>query len=1123
MRTLRNNRRPLGLVLSALLLVWQIQQPLAGATLIWDADTLTSGAQDGAGNWTLGGTTFWNGTSNVATTTGLFADIAQFGVGGAGGTINVDTQSIRGLVFGPTTSGYTLTSGAASTLTIGTSGITLNSGAQPVTVGSTNLGLALGTNASIINNSGGLFTVGGALNTAGNALTFDGNSSTTVSGIISGAGAIAKNGSADLNLNGVNTGTGAITVNNGKIIVGASAKLSGAAAVNINSGGTVQITGGTNAIDDGSVVTVNAGGTLLLNGGATETIARLAGAGTVDRTVAGNQVLTVSSTTSNTFSGIIQNTGGGNLALTKTNTNTLTLSGTSSTYTGATIINRGIITVSSLQNAGVASSLGAPTGTTSDITFNNSSASQSSGLTYAGTTAASTDRALSIALGSGAITTAHTITISNTSTAAGASLVFTSNLKNTTNTSALAPTLIFSGTNPAADVNEFRGNLINSTATGTKLLNVSKTGSNTWKLGGTNTYTGTTAISAGTLIFGKQVSLYNNTPASWTATNITVSSGATLGLNVGGVGEFTAGNVATIAALGTATNGFLGGSAIALDTTNATGNFILGTSLTNTNAGANALGLTKLGTGTLELTAANSYTGTTTVAAGTLLVSGAGNIGSGGVTMTGGTLDLGGTTPTVGAVSLSGTSTLQNGSLSGTSYAASPATGNTVTVTANLLANGASGLAKSGAGVLFVSGANTFTGGVSVTGGGTLQFSTVSDNGGPASNLGQGTDGLTVGAGILSFVGAASQTTNRAISATGGTGSSATGAATTLEANGTSGAVITYTGPISAAGNYVIFSGNATSSGAISGGITQTGTTADLYNNSGTWNFSGTPLAIADDFVNTGATTVTNLNSTGVLGYLTGTSNGLYIRNGATVNLNANDVNGAGNSGGLDFILMGDVAGTPATLNTNTFSLTTPRLDLGAALIPTGEGTIIGTGTLTVGTSLNLYRGSIAANLTGAAALLKQSPGTVTLSGDTSGLTGVTTLSRGTLALDYTTNNTSKLSDTAVVSAAGGTLSLIGNASAATSETIGGITIGVGSTRLVVNNGTGQTAALNVNGITRSAIGGTLDVTLSSGSASVATSTTNGAGNILGGWAAATSPQCQAATSSPSPPRGRTM
>ena len=85
MTTLRKLRRSIGFALTALLLVWQIQQPLAGATLIWDADTLTAGAQDGAGTWSLGGTTFWNGTTNVATTSDLFGDIAQFGNGGAGG------------------------------------------------------------------------------------------------------------------------------------------------------------------------------------------------------------------------------------------------------------------------------------------------------------------------------------------------------------------------------------------------------------------------------------------------------------------------------------------------------------------------------------------------------------------------------------------------------------------------------------------------------------------------------------------------------------------------------------------------------------------------------------------------------------------------------------------------------------------------------------------------------------------------------------------------------------------------------------------------------------------------------------------------------------------------------
>ena len=121
---------------------------------------------------------------------------------------------------------------------------------------------------------------------------------------------------------------------------------------------------------------------------------------------------------------------------------------------------------------------------------------------------------------------------------------------------------------------------------------------------GTNTYAGATTVTAGTLKLAKQVSLYNNTPANWTATNIIVSSGATLALNVGGTGEFTASDVDVLKALGTATGGFLGGSVLGLDTTNAAGgNFAYGTAIGNTNGGANAIGLTKLGTNTLTLTA----------------------------------------------------------------------------------------------------------------------------------------------------------------------------------------------------------------------------------------------------------------------------------------------------------------------------------------------------------------------------------------------------------------------------------------------------------------------------------------------------------------------------------------
>lgn len=137
---------------------------------------------------------------------------------------------------------------------------------------------------------------------------------------------------------------------------------------------------------------------------------------------------------------------------------------------------------------------------------------------------------------------------------------------------------------------------------------------------GVNTYSGVTTVSAGTLQFAKQTAFYNNTPASWTATNLVVESGATAAFNVGGTGEFTAADLDVIKALGTASGGFKDGSSLGIDTTNATGTFTYATAISDTNGGANSLGLTKLGTGTLELTAASTYSGPTLVDGGVLLV-----------------------------------------------------------------------------------------------------------------------------------------------------------------------------------------------------------------------------------------------------------------------------------------------------------------------------------------------------------------------------------------------------------------------------------------------------------------------------------------------------------------------
>lgn len=138
----------------------------------------------------------------------------------------------------------------------------------------------------------------------------------------------------------------------------------------------------------------------------------------------------------------------------------------------------------------------------------------------------------------------------------------------------------------------------------------------------TNTYTGSTRVVGGTLRVNNQVSLYNNgTAATWSKDNIIVGNGATLAFNVGGAGQFTKDNINTILGLSdAATNGFMPGSSVGIDTTG--GNLLYDSVIANTNSGNNALGLTKLGTNNLTLDQTNTYTGSTLISAGTLIVQG---------------------------------------------------------------------------------------------------------------------------------------------------------------------------------------------------------------------------------------------------------------------------------------------------------------------------------------------------------------------------------------------------------------------------------------------------------------------------------------------------------------------
>lgn len=445
---------------------------------------------------------------------------------------------------------------------------------------------------------------------------------------------------------------------------------------------------------------------------------------------------------------------------------------------------------------------------------------------------------------------------------------------------------------------------------------------------------------------------------------------------------------------------------------------------------------------------------------------------------------------------------------------------------------GGSGWAQTN-GVVRLTGANTFTGNISL-GGGTLEFNTVTNISGGASALGNGTAITSTANATLRFIGTTAQSTNRPINSTAGV--------LTLSANGATAAdTISYGGAITvgptADGSQIILTGAAGREGIIAGGITQTGDEADITVSGGTWTHQTGTSRIGDDGTVTGATTILNLNSglfqvrddftvtagatlnlngAGVLSFNTPTlsSGTLRATNGGIINLGSN---AAVVTTEFDELRIGvDGGGAAGILNLGGFNLTANAFILGNRQLDR-EGTVNGTtGVLTVTGNLDLYEGTINGNLasTGSETLDKFGLETVTLAGDNSGLasTGASVISEGTLALDYTASNTTKLRAASALDMRGGTLLLIGNNSAATSQSVGSFTLGSnGSSTINMNPGTGQTLVLNLNAITRAvnAQDGTIRFNLPTGTQNstngITTDTLNtigtGANAILGGWA----------------------
>ena len=142
---------------------------------------------------------------------------------------------------------------------------------------------------------------------------------------------------------------------------------------------------------------------------------------------------------------------------------------------------------------------------------------------------------------------------------------------------------------------------------------------------GTNSYTGPTTVFPGTLVVKNAAGLYNADAAKWTPADITIHKAATLRLSVGGPGEFTGDQVGTL--LGNLTrsvddNGLMGGSFLSLDTANATEPVTISANLADSKGpGGGAYLFRKCGAGAMQLSGSNTYTGRTVLEGGTLSVS----------------------------------------------------------------------------------------------------------------------------------------------------------------------------------------------------------------------------------------------------------------------------------------------------------------------------------------------------------------------------------------------------------------------------------------------------------------------------------------------------------------------
>ena len=633
----------------------------------------------GAGLLTLSGANTYSGATTIENGTLAVGAAAPSNANGAlgnatsaialGNATSISSNlSTSLLTSGAFTVARDITVGASNTATTGIYTIGGNSANTSVFSGvlTLNQGLRVTQVASGTTSLTGNITSGAS---GTQTLTFNNagavSQSTGVIGAGTGTIAVTKSGAGTTTLSGANTYTGTTTIGAGILNAGVA---DGVGTGALGNGGNITFTGGTLQYSAASA--------------GTDYSARFKNSTTAAIKLDNAQAVNLA--------GVIDSTN--TQGLTKSSAGELTLSGASAnTYTGLTTVSAGTLTLSK-SAAGLNSAIGG------DVTVAANGTLQLGASNQISDTAAVTLSASNYAY---FVLNGYSETVGSISGGSGSVIQYQQ--AGTGGSSVL--------TFGDASDKTFSG-FMRNVNTGTGTLAIVKQGLGKQTLSGTQiNYTGATTINAGTLELSGATNFASSVDFGASSTGILQMAGATG--KISGLSSFDATNNNAFLQNAAGTDNVL--------TINQAGTTSFGGILRD-NTTSNKLGIIKSGVGTLTLSnASNTYSAGTAVNAGALKANAAGALGStsGVLAMGGGQLDLNGLSHTVGAVTVTAAATsvdtITNGSLTGASYAASNTTGNAI-ISANLLVNGAAGFAKSGAGTVTLSGNNTFSGDVTLSG-----------------------------------------------------------------------------------------------------------------------------------------------------------------------------------------------------------------------------------------------------------------------------------------------------------------------------------------------------------------------------------------------------------------------